>query len=630
MAAPGEGAACAWLEAEDGKDTLRLIVCGSVDDGKSTLIGRLLHDTGFIPSDQLAAVAAASREHGTQGAATDLALLVDGLQAEREQGITIDVAYRFFATGRRRFIVADAPGHEQYTRNMATGASTADLAVVLVDARKGVLTQTRRHSHILALLGLRRVVLAVNKMDLMGWDEAVFEAIAADYRRLAAGLAIDDVRAIPVSALTGANLFQAGPQTPWYRGPTLLRALEEAPAAEDQAAAPFRMAVQWVSRPGPDFRGYAGTIASGALRPGDRIRAWPGGRGTAIRRIVTAGGDLAAAAAGQSVTLTLADEIDIGRGDLLAADDGAPPASSDQFAAHLLWMADEPLLPQRQYLLKAGTATATAQVTALRHRIDVDTMEHNAARTLRSNEIGLCNLALDRPIAFDPYRVLRETGAFILIDRSANATVGAGMIDSPLLRAANLAWQESELDKEKRARQKGQRPCILWFTGLSGAGKSTAASRVEGRLAARGRHSYLLDGDNVRHGLNRDLGFTDADRVENVRRIAEVAKLFVDAGLIVLVSLISPFRDERRMARGLVEEGEFVEVFVDTPLALCERRDPKGLYRKARAGEIRNFTGIDSGYEPPENPEIVLKAGEQDADQLADRVIRYLEQGGYL
>ncbi len=630
MAAPGEGAARAWLEAEDGKDTLRLIVCGSVDDGKSTLIGRLLHDTGFIPSDQLAAVAAASREHGTQGAATDLALLVDGLQAEREQGITIDVAYRFFATGRRRFIVADAPGHEQYTRNMATGASTADLAVVLVDARKGVLTQTRRHSHILALLGLRRVVLAVNKMDLMGWDEAVFEAIAADYRCLAAGLAIDDVRAIPVSALTGANLFQAGPQTPWYRGPTLLRALEEAPAAEDQAAAPFRMAVQWVSRPGPDFRGYAGTIASGALRPGDRIRAWPGGRGTAIRRIVTAGGDLAAAVAGQSVTLTLADEIDIGRGDLLAADDGAPPASSDQFAAHLLWMADEPLLPQRQYLLKAGTATATAQVTALRHRIDVDTMEHNAARTLRSNEIGLCNLALDRPIAFDPYRVLRETGAFILIDRSANTTVGAGMIDSPLLRAANLAWQGSELDKEKRARQKGQRPCILWFTGLSGAGKSTAASRVEGRLAARGRHSYLLDGDNVRHGLNRDLGFTDADRVENVRRIAEVAKLFVDAGLIVLVSLISPFRDERRMARGLVEEGEFVEVFVDTPLALCERRDPKGLYRKARAGEIRNFTGIDSGYEPPENPEIVLKAGEQDADQLADRVIRYLAQGGYL
>ena len=630
MAAPGDGAVRAWLEAEDGKDTLRLIVCGSVDDGKSTLIGRLLHDTGFIPSDQLAAVAAASREHGTQGAATDLALLVDGLQAEREQGITIDVAYRFFTTGRRRFIVADAPGHEQYTRNMATGASTADLAVVLVDARKGVLTQTRRHSHILALLGLRRVVLAVNKMDLMGWDEAVFEAIAADYRRLAAGLAIDDVRAIPVSALTGANLFQAGPQAPWYRGPTLLRALEEAPAAEDQAAAPFRMAVQWVSRPGPDFRGYAGTIASGALRQGDRIRAWPGGRGTAIRRIVTAGGDLAAAVAGQSVTLTLADEIDIGRGDLLAADDGAPPASSDQFAAHLLWMADEPLLPQRQYLLKAGTATATAQVTALRHRIDVDTMEHNAARTLRSNEIGLCNLALDRPIAFDPYRVLRETGAFILIDRFANATVGAGMIDSPLLRAANLTWHESELDKERRARQKGQRPCILWFTGLSGAGKSTAASRVEGRLAARGRHSYLLDGDNVRHGLNRDLGFTDADRVENVRRIAEVAKLFVDAGLIVLVSLISPFRDERRMARGLVEEGEFVEVFVDTPLALCERRDPKGLYRKARAGEIRNFTGIDSGYEPPENPEIVLKAGEQDAEELADRVIRYLEQGGYL
>ena len=630
MAAPDANVR-AWLEGEEQRDTLCLIVCGSVDDGKSTLIGRLLHDSGAIPEDQLAAVAAASRQHGTQGDATDLALLMDGLQAEREQGITIDVAYRFFSTARRRFIVADAPGHEQYTRNMATGASHADLAVLLVDARKGILTQTRRHSHILALLGLDRVVLAVNKMDLAGWDEALFKAIAADYRRFAAGLAIDAVRAIPVSALTGANLFRSSPHMPWYRGPTLLQALDEAPAAADAAAAPFRMAVQWVNRPGPDFRGYAGIVAAGSVRAGDRIRVWPGGRGAAIRAIVApGGGDLEAAVAGQSVTLTLGEELDIGRGDLLAGEDGTPPHSSDQFAARLLWLADEPLLPQRQYLLKAGAATVTAQVTALRHRIDVDSLEHNAARTLRLNEIGLCNLALDRPIAFDSYSVLRETGAFILIDRNAHATVGAGMISAPLPRAANLGWHEAELDKQRRARQKGQRPCMLWFTGLSGAGKSTAAARVESKLAALGRHSYLLDGDNIRHGLNRDLGFTDGDRVENVRRIAEVARLFVDAGLIVLVSLISPFRDERRLARGLVEEGEFVEVFVDTPLALCERRDPKGLYRKARAGEIRNFTGIDSGYEPPENPEIVLKAGEEGVEELAEQVIRYLEQGGYL
>ena len=615
--------------AGDEKDLLRFIACGSVDDGKSTLIGRLLFDSRQIFEDQLAAVEADSRTVGSRGGETDLALLVDGLQAEREQGITIDVAYRFFSTGRRRFIVADTPGHEQYTRNMATGASTADLAVVLVDARKGVLTQTRRHGFIAALLGIRRMALAVNKMDLVGWDEAIFEASASAFRAFVGRLGVDDVACIPVSALTGANVLEAGAEAPWYRGPTLLDAIEAADVSTDVARRPFRMPVQWVNRPGPDFRGFSGMIASGVLRPGDTVRACPSGRRSTVARIVAFDGDLGAAVAGQSVTVVLDDEIDVARGDVLA-DAANPPDAADQFACHLLWMHDEPLLPERQYLLKIGAARATAQITDLRYKIDVDTMEHVAGRTLELNEVARCNVALDRRVAFDPYAEARETGGFVLIDRFTNATVGAGTIDFGLRRAANLTRHEMELDKALRARRKGQRPCVLWFTGLSGSGKSTAANRVEKKLAALGRHSYLLDGDNLRHGLNRDLGFKDVDRVENVRRSAEVARLFVDAGLIVLVSLISPFRHERRMARELVEDGEFIEIFVDAPLEVCERRDPKGLYRRARAGEIENFTGIDSAYEPPENPEIVLKTAERSVEALADDVIAHLREGGYL
>ena len=626
---PESGDLDALLAAEAEKDLLRFVACGGVDDGKSTLIGRLLHDSGLVPEDELAAAAADSRKFGTRGGDLDLALLLDGLQAEREQRITIDVAYRHFATARRRFIVADAPGHEQYTRNMATGASTAEAAIILVDARRGVAPQTRRHSFIVSLLGIRHVVLAVNKMDLVGWDRARFEAIAGEYRTFAHGLGIGDVHCLPVSALTGANVLAPSLEMPWYRGPALLDRLETIEVSADLAARPFRMPVQWVNRPDPDFRGFAGTVASGTVRPGDRVVACPSERESTVERIVTRDGDLDAVFAGQSVTLVLADAIDVGRGDLLA---GAAnlPAATDQFAAHLLWMHEEPLLPERQYLLKIGTRLTTAQVTALRYRIDVGTLEHVAARTLALNEVGVCNLALDEAIAFDPYREVRETGGFILIDRFTNATVGAGMIEFGLRRADNLARQSLDVGKAQRARHKGQRPCILWFTGLPASGKSTTANRVEKKLAALGRHSYLLDGDNVRLGLNRDLGFTDADRVENIRRVAEVAKLFVDAGLIVLVSFISPFRDERRMARELVEKGEFVEIFVDTPLEECERRDPKGLYRKARAGEIANFTGIDSAYEPPENAEIVLKTVERSVDELADEVIAWLRDGAYL
>ena len=626
---PGGGELDALLAAEEEKDLLRFVACGGVDDGKSTLIGRLLHDSGLVPSDRLAAAAADSRKYGTRGGELDLALLLDGLQAEREQRITIDVAYRFFATERRRFIVADAPGHEQYTRNMATGASTSEVAVVLVDARRGIATQTHRHSYIVSLLGIRHVVLAVNKMDLVDWDAGRFEAIAGAYRDFSRGLGIDDVHCIPLSALTGDNVLEPGGKMPWYRGPALLERLETIEVSTDPAARAFRMPVQWVNRPEPDFRGFSGTIASGTVRPGDRIRACPSERESTVERIVTHDGDLEAAVAGQSVTLVLADEIDVGRGDLLAGSEN-PPASTDQFAAHLLWMHEDPLLPERQYLLKIGARLTTAQVTALRYRIDVSTLEHAAATTLALNEVGCCNFALGETVAFDPYREVRETGGFILIDRFTNDTVGAGMIDFGLRRADNLTWQNLEVGKAQRARRTGQRPCVLWFTGLPASGKSTTANRVEKKLAALGRHSYLLDGDNVRLGLNRDLGFTDADRVENIRRVAEVAKLFVDAGLIVLVSFISPFRDERRLARELVEKGEFVEIFVDTPLEECERRDPKGLYRKARAGEIRNFTGIDSGYEPPENAEVVLKTVERSVDDLSDEVIAWLREGGYL
>ena len=617
------GVVDAYLQQHETKDLLRFITCGSVDDGKSTLIGRLLHDTKLLLDDQVSALETDSRRHGTQGEAIDFALLVDGLAAEREQGITIDVAYRFFATDKRKFIVADCPGHEQYTRNMATGASTADLAVVLVDARKGLLTQTRRHSYIVSLLGIRHVVLAVNKMDLVGHDQAVFERIAADYRALAASLGITDVTCIPLSALQGDNLLAPSPATPWYRGPSLLGHLETVRVDRAAADIGFRMPVQWVCRPDQDFRGFAGTVAAGAIAPGDAIVVLPSGQRSRIARIVTASGDLARAESGQAVVLTLDDEIDASRGDVIASA-AQPPEIADQFAAHLLWMGDQPLLPGRPYWLRIGTRTVGAQVTEIKHRVDVNTQEELAAKSLELNEVGYCNLYLDQAVPFEAYADNRELGAFILIDRHDNATVGAGTIDFALRRAGNIHWQHLDVDKAARARIKHQQPRCLWFTGLSGAGKSTIANLVEKRLTALGRHTYVLDGDNVRHGLNKDLGFTDADRVENIRRVAEVAKLMVDAGLIVLVSFISPFRAERRMARAMFAEGEFVEVHVDTPLAVAEARDEKGLYAKARAGELRNFTGIDSPYEAPEAAEVVLDTLAESPEALADRLATLL------
>ena len=613
----------AYVNAREKRDVLRFITCGSVDDGKSTLIGRLLYKSKLIFEDQLARVEADSKRHGTLGGALDLALLVDGLQAEREQGITIDVAYRTFSTDKRSFIVADTPGHEQYTRNMATGASTADLAIVLIDARKGVMPQTRRHTTILSLLGIRHVILAINKMDLVSWSRTVHEGIVGVYRDFARQLDVTDVTCIPVSALTGDNVVEPSTVMNWYHGPTLLQALESADVATNRGSAPFRMPVQWVNRPDAGFRGFAGTIASGLVRPGDPVLICPAQKPSTVSRIVTADGDLTCARPGQAVTLTLADEIDVSRGDVIASTN-QPPGQSDQFACHLIWMHENALLPKRPYLLKIGTCVAGAQITALKYTLNVESLERVAAKTLELNDIAYCNISLDRQIAFDAYRELRETGGFILIDRYTHATVGAGMIDFALRRASNLTRQKFTVDKPTRSAQKNQKACVLWLTGLSGAGKSTTANAVEQRLHALGRHSYVLDGDNLRHGLTKDLGFTPADRVENVRRIAEVAKLFVDAGLIVLVSVISPFRDEREMARRMMDEGEFIEVFVDAPLEVCEQRDPKGLYRKARAGEIKNFTGIDSAYEPPEQPEILLKTGERNVDDLADQVIAYL------
>ena len=594
-----------------------------MDDGKSTLIGRLLYESRLVFQDQLAKAEADSKRHGTQGDNLDLALLVDGLQAEREQGITIDVAYRMFSTGKRKFIVADAPGHEQYTRNMATGASTADLAVVLIDACKGVLPQTCRHTTILSLLGVRRVIVAVNKMDLVDWSRDVFDGVVAAYGEFARRLDVTGVTCIPVSALSGDNV--TGPSTAmgWYHGPTLLQALESAEAAAGRQSAPFRMPVQWVNRPSADFRGFAGTVAAGIVRRGDPVMLCPSRKTSTVKRIVGPDGDLDGARAGQAVTLTLADDVDVSRGDIIASA-ADPPSLSDQVACHIVWMHEEPMLPERPYLLKIGTRLAGAQITAIKHKLNVSTLEHTAARTLGLNDIAYCNIALDRRIAFDPYRELRETGGFILIDRYTHETVGAGMIEFGLWRGDNLTLHQLAIDKPARAAQKNQKACVLWLTGLSGAGKSATANAVERRLHAMGRHSYTLDGDNLRHGLTRDLGFTAADRVENVRRIAEVAKLFVDAGLVVLVSVISPFRDERGMAREMMDEGEFIEIFVDCPIEVCEQRDPKGLYRKARAGEIRNFTGVDSPYEPPENPEIVLKTAERSVDEAADQVVDYL------
>ncbi|MCR6625065.1 MAG: sulfate adenylyltransferase subunit CysN [Pseudoxanthomonas sp.] len=612
-----------YLKQHESKPLLRFITCGSVDDGKSTLIGRLLHDSKRLFDDQLAALEKDSRKHGTQGERIDYALLLDGLAAEREQGITIDVAYRYFDTDQRKFIVADCPGHEQYTRNMATGASTADLAVVLVDARKGLLTQTHRHSYIVSLLGIRHVVLAVNKMDLVDFDEAVFERIAADYRALAQRLGIAEVTCIPLSALEGDNLSSRSVRTPWYAGPALLEHLEQVRVDVQEGDGGLRLPVQWVNRPHQNFRGYAGTIAAGKVKPGNEVIVLPSARRSRVAQVLGADGEVASASVGQAVTLTLTDEIDISRGDVIAAG-GDPPEVADQFAAHVLWMSDAPLLPGRPYWLKIGARTVAATVTEIKHRIDVNTQEHLAAKRLELNEVGYCNLSLDEPIAFEAYARNRALGGFILIDRYDNATAGAGTLDFALRRAGNVHWQHVDVDRAARARQKGQAPKVLWFTGLSGAGKSTIANLVDKRLHALGYHSFLLDGDNVRHGLNRDLGFTDEDRVENIRRVAEVAKLMTDAGLIVLVSFISPFRAERQMARERFADGEFIEVFVDVPLALAEARDVKGLYRKARAGLIPNFTGIDSPYEVPEHPDVHLHAGEQDPEALALQVLAKL------
>lgn len=613
----------AYLKQHEAKPLLRLITCGSVDDGKSTLIGRLLYDSKRLFDDQLAALESDSRRHGTQGAGIDYALLLDGLAAEREQGITIDVAYRYFDTDRRKYIVADCPGHEQYTRNMATGASTAQVAVVLVDARKGLLTQTRRHSYIVSLLGIGQVVLAVNKMDLVGFDQGVFERIAGDYRALAAQLGIAQVQCIPLSALEGDNLSSRSSNTPWYAGPSLLEYLDTLQLDSTDAAGGLRLPVQYVNRPHQHFRGFAGTIAAGQVRPGDAVVVLPSARRSTVASVRDANGPVPVAGAGQAVTLTLDDEIDISRGDVIAAA-GDPPEVSDQFAAHVLWMDDAPLLPGRPYWLQIGTRTVSASISEIKHRIDVNTQEAMAAKRLALNEVGVCNLSLDEPIAFEPYARNRTLGGFILIDRQTNATVGAGTLDFALRRAGNVHWQHLDVDRAARARIKGQTPRVLWFTGLSGAGKSTIANLVDKRLHALGYHTFILDGDNVRHGLNRDLGFTDADRVENIRRVVEVARLMTDAGLIVLVSFISPFRAERQMARERFAPGEFIEVFVDVPLAVAEARDVKGLYAKARAGQIPNFTGIDSPYEAPQAPELHLLAAQESTEQLVARVLAAL------
>jgi bifunctional enzyme CysN/CysC len=619
-----------YLEQHEKKSLLRFITCGSVDDGKSTVIGRLLYESKMLFEDQLAAIEADSKKWGTQGGDIDFALLVDGLAAEREQGITIDVAYRFFSTDRRKFIVADTPGHEQYTRNMVTGASTADVAIILVDARKGVLTQTRRHSYLVSLIGIRKVVLAINKMDLADFSPAVYQRIDEDYRAFAKQIGLTDITSIPLSALRGDNMTTPSARTPWYHGPTLMGFLETCEVDETRLqAAPLRLPVQWVNRPNLDFRGFTGLVAGGAVRPGDRVRVQPSGRESTVARIVAYGGDLPVAVAGQSVTLTLADEVDISRGDVISRAD-APAEVADQFECTLVWMADEPMLPGRPYLLKIGTRTVSASITEPKYKVNVNTLEHLAAKQLELNEIGVCNIALDRAVPFDAYKDNRETGGFILIDRMTNNTVGAGMLHFALRRAHNIHLQHVDIDKAARSLQKGQKPVVLWFTGLSGSGKSTIANLVEKRLHALGRHSYLLDGDNVRHGLNKDLGFTEADRVENVRRVAEVARLMVDAGLIVLTAFISPFRAERRLARGLVAEDEFIEIHVDTPLEVAESRDVKGLYKKARRGELRNFTGIDSPYERPENPEVHVDTTKASSEEAADRIVALLRERGVI
>ena len=611
------------------RGVLRFLTCGSVDDGKSTLIGRLLYDSKLLFEDQINVLENDSRKHGTAGDEIDFALLLDGLEAEREQGITIDVAYRFFATEKRKFVVADTPGHEQYTRNMATGASTADVAVMMIDARKGVLVQTLRHTYIAKMMGIRHVVLAVNKMDLVEHGRGRFHEIVADYLKSADDLGFESITPIPMSARYGDNVTHRSETMTWYDGPTLIEHLEAVDIDSDIQNEPFRMPVQWVNRPNLNFRGYSGTIVSGTVQPGDAVVVAQSGSAANVERIVTADGDLDKAVAGDAVTLVLNHEIDISRGDVIASAEGRPEVT-DQFAAEVLWMSEEDLLPGRSYLLKIGTATTPATVSALKHRVDINTYEKKPSRKLEVNGIGQCNLSTARPIAFDPYHQIRDMGAFILIDRFTNQTVGAGMIEFGLRRASNIHHHAMDVSKTERSQIKGQKPAILWFTGLSGAGKSTVANLVERKLAGAGHHTYSLDGDNVRHGLNRDLGFTDEDRVENIRRIGEVGKLFVDAGLLVTCSFISPFRSERQMVRELVDEGEFIEVFVDTPLEVCIERDPKGLYKKAQAGEIKNFTGFDSPYERPEEPEIRVDTTSISAEEAADQVIAKLKDMGRL
>jgi bifunctional enzyme CysN/CysC len=616
-----------YLGAHERKSMLRFITCGSVDDGKSTLIGRLLYESKLILDDQLTALEADSKRFGTQGGELDLALLVDGLAAEREQGITIDVAYRFFSTAKRKFVVADTPGHEQYTRNMVTGASNAELAVILVDARKGVLTQTRRHSFLVSLLGIRNVVLAINKLDLVDFSQTVATDIEAEYRRFAEQLGIEDVIAIPISALTGDNVTSPSSRMSWYEGPTLLGYLEEVETAAADPTEPFRMPVQWMNRPDQHFRGSSGMVVRGSVRPGDRVQVLPSGNESAVARVVTADGDLEEAVAGQSITITLTDEIDVSRGDVLSSVRDAAQVG-DQFEAHVVWMSEQRMLPLRSYLFKLGTRRTLATLSQPKYKINVNTLEKVASTSLDLNEIGVCNLSLDEMIAFDPYSDNREMGGFILIDRLTNDTVAAGMLRFALRRSSNISWQAIEVDKQAHVALKGHRPCVVWFTGLSGAGKSTIANLVEKRLHAEGRHTYLLDGDNVRHGLNRDLGFNEIDRIENIRRVAEVSKLMVDAGLIVLASFISPYAADRAMARNLLGPNEFCEVFVDTPLSVAEERDRKGLYGKARSGKLPNFTGIDSPYEAPENPEVRIDTTSSSPEEAAEQVVEALRRMG--
>ena len=618
-----------YLKAQESKSFLRFLTCGSVDDGKSTLIGRLLYDSKLIYEDQLASVESDSKKSGTTGDKPDLALLVDGLAAEREQGITIDVAYRFFSTDKRKFIVADTPGHEQYTRNMATGASTADLAILLIDARKGLQTQTKRHSFIASMLGIKHVVVAINKMDLIGFSQFAFDKIEQDFRDFAADLGFANITCIPMSALDGDNVSSKSDLMPWYHGSYLLEHLENVDITRDTPLKSFRLPVQWVNRPNLNFRGFSGTIASGAVKPGDEIIIIPSGKRSKVKSIVTMDGELEQAVEDQAVTLTLVDEIDISRGDFICGTDN-PAEQSDQFQAQILWMAEKKLFPGRSYFLKTGNKTVPASITALRHKIDINDFSETAAKTLQLNEVGVCNLSLGQPIVFDAYDQNRNTGSFILIDRQTNATVGVGMLRFSLRRASNVVWQDLEIGKAQRSEQKHQKPAALWFTGLSGSGKSTIANLVEKKLYDVGRHTYILDGDNVRHGLNKDLGFTDADRVENIRRVGETAKLMVDAGLFVLCAFISPFRAERQMARRMLDDKEFIEVFVDTPLAVAEKRDVKGLYAKARRGEIKNFTGIDSEYQSPLNPEITVNTVDLTAEQAAEEIVNYLNKNGFL